>query len=458
MVLTRMIGCVVSFFLMACLGCANYGSIANSPSLGKNRLAGYSMIGAQNPEAFDDITLMLAFSGGGTRAAALSYGVLSALRDTFVAIDGRSARLLDEVDLISSVSGGSFTAAYFGLFGDRIFDEFEDVFLRRNITGRLISRLFNPGMWFSHQGRTEMAVKYYEKTVFNGAIFSDLQRAGGPLICINASDLEQGVRFSFLQEYFDLLCSDLSAFPVARAVTASSAVPLAFNPVVLENFGDCQSEFQTLLDAAQDRAADSPTLSLLVDGLDSYARKDRRYIHLVDGGVTDNLGLLAIYDLIRLAGGPSRMLSHRGYPAPRRFIIISVDAATNRNYAIGTTNKRPSIEQTVSAISASQLHRTNAVTLELLKSSVKQWTQEVSTPAAPAETYFVQIDFKQIEDPEKRQFVNRIPTNFALEAKQVDTLLEVGHDLLTVHPEFQRFLADLIHDDPAATSSGVDPQ
>jgi len=71
----------------------------------------------------DNLLVGLAFSGGGTRASALSYGILEALRDDTINLDGHERRLLDEVDIISSVSGGSFTVAYFGLFGDRIFIE-----------------------------------------------------------------------------------------------------------------------------------------------------------------------------------------------------------------------------------------------------------------------------------------------------------------------------------------------
>ena len=73
-----------------------------------------------------------AFSGGGTRAAAFSYGALEKLAATRVtADDGAEVRLLDEVDGITSVSGGSFTAAYFGLFGDRIFEDFESNLLQK---------------------------------------------------------------------------------------------------------------------------------------------------------------------------------------------------------------------------------------------------------------------------------------------------------------------------------------
>lgn len=89
--------------------------------------------------ADDDSTSLfvcLALSGGGTRAAALSYGVLAKLRDTRIRWRGKERSLLDEVDCISSVSGGSFTAAYYGLFGKRIFKDFRARFLERNIQGR----------------------------------------------------------------------------------------------------------------------------------------------------------------------------------------------------------------------------------------------------------------------------------------------------------------------------------
>src|SRR6187402_1427992 len=72
-----------------------------------------------------DHNIILAFSGGGTRAAALSYGVMEELRDTRIDSKGQQMRMLDEVDLISSVSGGSFTSAYYGLYGDDLFKNYE---------------------------------------------------------------------------------------------------------------------------------------------------------------------------------------------------------------------------------------------------------------------------------------------------------------------------------------------
>ena len=108
----------------------------------------------------------------------------------------------------------------------------------------------------------------------HSATFGDMKRKGGPLILINASDLGYGVRFSFVQEYFNLLCSDLSSFPVARAVTASSAVPIVFNPVVVENYQDCKKSKPDWLVAAEKRAMDYPELAQVVEGLQTFYEKN----------------------------------------------------------------------------------------------------------------------------------------------------------------------------------------
>ena len=196
----------LGFWMLLQFGCASYGVIANSPLTLADSDEPYSIETGINTKGSVEISLLVSFSGGGTRAAALSYGVLEELRDTIIEVNGRSARVLDEIDIISSVSGGSFTSAYYGLNGDKIFEDFEDIFLKRDVQGGLIRRLLRPKYWFSSTGRTDRAVALYEETVFRGATFADMKRREGPLIIINASDLGQGVRFSFVQEYFNLLC------------------------------------------------------------------------------------------------------------------------------------------------------------------------------------------------------------------------------------------------------------
>ena len=431
-------------------GCASYGVVDNKAMLAGASEPSYSIKTGGN-KGSGEISLFLAFSGGGTRAAALTYGVLQELRDTTVVIDGVPHRVLDEIDVISSVSGGSFTSAYYGLFGERIFEDYENVFLRRNIQSELLHSLFNPLHWFSRKGRTEMAVNLYQDAVFHGKTFADLQRQEGPLILINASDLGYGVRFSFVQEYFDLLCSDISSFPVARAVTASSAVPVLFNPVVVKNYPDCEAEKPDWLVAAQNRAEDNLELVEVIDGIESYSQKDQRqYAHFVDGGITDNLGLRAFYEIIEVAGGVRTLLKHMNRKPPRRLVVISIDASTEPEPEMDKTNKQPSLEETINAMSSAQLHLYNAATLELMQESIPRWARELSTPEQTVEPYFIQLGFKDIKQPEKLKFFNLIPTSFSLSGEQVERLKSAGRELLRSNPDFQRFVAELGGTQPSA--------
>jgi NTE family protein len=430
--------------LLLVSGCASYGVVENTPGDGVTGDESYSIKTFMEQWRTSENAIMLAFSGGGTRAAAFSYGVLKELRETPIVSGGQNRRLLDEVHTISSVSGGSFTAAYYGLHGEGIFDDFEEVFLRKNVEGALIRGLFNPLLWFSSGGRTEMAVDYYEEQVFKGATFADMKKQDGPMIAINASDLGYGVRFSFVQEYFNLLCSDLSSFPVARAVTASSAVPVLFPPVVARNYSECGSELPDFLKTARIRAKHDPELALTVEGLETFYDRDKRqYAHFVDGGITDNLGLRAIYDVYELAGGVEAFARIHKRQPPRRLVIIAVNASTEPEPEMDQSNKQPSLGATISAMSDVQLHRYNVATVELLKQSLERWAQALSTPDNPVEPYFIRLNFKAIADPERRNFLNQTPTSFRLSDEQVDQLIEAGGELLRSNPEFRRLVSDL---------------
>lgn len=433
--------------VLALGACTSYGVVDNLP-LSPGRQGPVYSLGefARDPQRHSgELTLAVAFSGGGTRAAALSYGVMQELRDTRVRIDGKEQRLLDAINVISSVSGGSFTSAYYGLYGDRLFVDYEQRFLRSDVEGALLRGLLNPVRWFSSHGRTEMAVAYYQQTLFGNATFGDLaRRPAAPLILINSSDLSSGGRFSFVQEYFDLLCSDLSSFPLARAVTASSAVPVLFEPVVAENYAGCAAGMPPWLVAAQRRDADNDYLSMVVQDDLAYRNKvTYRYAQFVDGGITDNLGLRALLDAVELAGGAEKYLRTLGIAAPRRIAIISVNAAADTPAGIGESNRAPSFEQTMNAVTNVQLDRYNVSTLQQTQQGLERWTRELSTPERPVTSYFVRLSFEDVPDLPLRRFLNRIPTSFALDKEQVERLIATGRDLLRSNPEYQRLLAGL---------------
>ncbi|HEY5862032.1 MAG TPA: patatin-like phospholipase family protein [Casimicrobiaceae bacterium] len=146
-------------------GCASRP--VNPPLTRVDLAAGYRL-DARPPIVEDkENLLILAFSGGGTRAAAFSYGVLEALgRIEIEGREGRRIRLLDHVDVITGVSGGSFTALAYGLYGDRLFGEYEQRFLKRDVEGELFKRLLSPAQWVALSsktwGRSEMAAQLYD--------------------------------------------------------------------------------------------------------------------------------------------------------------------------------------------------------------------------------------------------------------------------------------------------------
>jgi len=84
-----------------------------------------------DPDNPGDVLLVVTFSGGGTRAAALAYGTLETMREISMTIGGRERNLLDEIDIINAVSGGAIVAAYYGAHRNGLFTDFETRYLKR---------------------------------------------------------------------------------------------------------------------------------------------------------------------------------------------------------------------------------------------------------------------------------------------------------------------------------------
>jgi NTE family protein len=434
--------------LLVMAGCTAYGLVENAQKVENIAVPGnYSL--TNNLERSNDTTFMLAFSGGGTRAAALAYGVMLELRDTGGTYQGKDWTALEGVDTISSVSGGSFTSAYYGLYGDKIFEDFEDEVLRVNIEGRLIRRMFlNPLSWFNKWGRTEEAVKYYNKHIFHDATYADMTAKEGPLILINASDLGHGVRFSFVQEYFNLLNSDIATFPVARAVAASSCVPVLFDPIVVQNYqGEKEKATPEWVLRVQKAATlgNNAQLKMVTHGISSYfgGGDGDRFVHFVDGGITDNLGMRAIHDIIEISGGMTQyMEEHPERAIPSRMILISVNASAKKATTMDQSSKQPKMGQTMGAVTGIQMHRYNISTINLMEDSMKKWSGELSTPEKTVKPYFIQVKFDNVKDPEEKAFLNAIPTSFNLTDEQIDALIKAGRQLLRDHPTWVSLLAE----------------
>ncbi|MBP0639395.1 patatin-like phospholipase family protein [Cupriavidus sp. AcVe19-6a] len=459
---------VLASSLLTC-GCASRP--VNPPLAHADPNTGYRFTTRPQYSTTNENLVVLAFSGGGTRAAAFSYGVLEFLRKTeVVGQKGNRSRLLDHVGVITGVSGGSFTALAYGLYGEKLFDDYEQRFLKRDVQGEITVRTLNPAywpsLWSGGWGRSELAADLYDEILFNGATFGDLNRANGPFIIASATDISTGARLAFTQTTFDVLCSDLNAVRLARAAAASSAVPVVLTPVTLNNYGgncgytapEWVKPFINTSDAPRPAARATRHLKEEAELEDSI---ERPYIHLVDGGVSDNLGMRSVLDSLELI----EALHLVGLPSPldrtRRIVVFVVNSLSTPKTAWDKSESPPgTLEILVKATGVPIDHYSYEAT-ELLKDSQARWhamrqvrqssafagnkdTDIATTLRTPDTTiYAIDVSFAQLTDKAELGYLNQLPTSFSLSAEAVDRLRAAAGKIILASPDFQRLLRDV---------------
>lgn len=456
--------CCVTAVLIG--GCAHYP--VNAPLNRYDAQAGYRFNNLSSAKNSDELLVVLAFSGGGTRAAALSYGVLEQLSKTEISVAGNTRRLLDEVDLISSVSGGSFTAAYYALFGDRIFTEFEPRFLKRNIQGRLFCALHWPHNWLRvaspRFGVSDLAAEYYDRRIFEGHTFGDLVARGRkPFLMINATDIMLGARFEFTQDQFDLLGSDLGAFSVGRAVAASSAYPILVGPIILKNHAGKTTHMEPgwIGAALNDRQASARRVNRAVEARSYLDAKKRQFVHLVDGGIADNLGLRGPLEGVMVQDSAWAAMRQSKSEAVRKAVLIVVDSHVDRDYGWDQQDSNPRLMQLIRSAAEIPVSRYSFETIELFKENVSRWANEIENERAksgnsspqPNESQFypIELRFNNLADEDDRNFFNKVPTSLKLPPASVDRLRRIAASALSGNEVFRRLLQDLGESRTAST-------
>ncbi|MDM0085475.1 patatin-like phospholipase family protein [Variovorax sp. J31P179] len=463
----RLIVCV--FIALALAGCASRPINARIAQVDpKSGYRPYLLVPKR--QVNDQQTLfVLSFSGGGTRAAAFSYGVLEELRRTEITVDGQRRRLLDEVDIITGVSGGSFTALAYAMYGERLFGEYEHRFLKRDVEGALLRRAANPFNWSKFiggsAGRSELAAEYYDEILFEGATFGDLLGKDGPVAIATGTDISTGSRLAYSQNDFDLLCSDLSRVRLSRAAATSSAVPVVLSPVTLNNYGGtCGYQYPAWVrDAANfDPSARAPARSLeRYREMNAFQNsQERPYIHLVDGGVADNIGVRAVLEALEELQVSAAFRGQTGTSNLRRVVLIVVNARSAPRTTWDRVESPPGTAAQLLQASGVPIDRYSFETVELMKdfaeiakmqrelivararlAGASEAQAEASVPKVSS--HVLDVSFNEIHDPEERASFMNLPTSFVLSAKEVDRLREIAGRLLRQSPEYQSLVLDL---------------
>ncbi len=412
--------------------------------------------------------VILAFSGGGMRAAAFSYGVLEFLAKTEIkGPQGQVGKLIDEVDVITGVSGGSFTALAYGLYGNKLFSEYEKRFLKRDVQGELISRFFSPynwaDLWSPSWGRSELAAVLYDDILFNGATFKDLDQSTGPMILASATDISTGSRFMFSQRYFDQICSDLNAVKLSRAAAASSAVPVVLSPLTFNNYGGhCgfkpPSWMLSFTDVTHPSRPAARAIRALHNEMALADSKNRPYLHLVDGGVSDNIAMRAVLESLDMI----QALSGAGIPTPldhaKRIIVFVVNSLSTPKTNWDRSESPPGTLDVLLKATGTPIDHFSFEAVEQLKDMSASWdnlklvrhsaamkaNKDPKVAAAingpDAEIFVVDVSFTALKDEAERYYLNQQPTSFVLPDEAVDRLRSAAGQIISESPDFQRLL------------------
>ncbi|PWK75523.1 patatin-like phospholipase family protein [Aminobacter sp. AP02] len=424
------------------------------------------------PEPGDDGSTVvgLAFSGGGMRAAAFAYGVLRELDATIIDEQPVTRSLVDNIRMISGASGGAVTASYFGYRGRDDYHDFRERFLIRDAEAYLrkstisplnLARAFNGGV----NDRNSFA-RWLEDNLFNGATYANFRRPDAPIVWINASDIYNRTPFLFTYDTFAALCSDLDKVRLADAVAASAAVPVIFAPVVISatspNCGYRKPEW--LSRALADTDA-STRLKAYAGALKAYQETDRlEYVKLLDGGLTDNLGITGFTIERSSAGTPYGPLSPAAAVKLRTLLFIVADAGRDDEVDWGERINGPKLPNLLEAVTNTSFSASVRDQLDALKFAVGEWRGELIRYRCSLSAEAVRrlrgslsgwdcrdvrlvvehLSFADL-DTSAQAKLNRVPTRLKLPIEQVDLTIAAGREAIRVNDTLKEAVADIRH-------------
>ena len=422
--------------------------------------------------------VVLTISGGGTRAAALGHGTMRGL--SAIKLGGRKETLLHAVDIVSSVSGGSVPATWLALAGPEPakLDKFRSAFLDQDGMGRLTWRILNPyGLLRISTAQTERIdplIDWFNDTLFDGATYAALRSRDAvsgwrrPYLIVNAADMAAEAPFPFHQWRFDLLCSDLEDLPLAVSVAASAAFPILLSPVTLVNYskpGGCAAQKeaghdlwppQWVQQTNNDTATENqPRTSIYTNPARvrrartgySYIDVDsgelrRPFVHLLDGGIADNLGLAEPIRLLTTREISPSLLSHIDRGRIERILLLVVNARSDPDSDLDRTKATPGVLSMLGATTGSAIDNATFRRLEQLDEVIRALMQAAgSRRAASLAIDHALVDFDMIGNPTCRRRFQNIATSWALARTEVDALIGMGEALMWKHPGFRMFIA-----------------
>jgi NTE family protein len=252
---------------------------------------------------------------------------------------------------------------------------------------------------------------------------------------------------------------------VGNAAAASASVPGLLAPMTLNNYPK-NSDYVTpewLTKELEQKNYGSFRYRYALEA-NTYIQPGRRYVHLVDGGVSDNLGLLPI---LQILGG--------GYPGDEAASVLGKEVT--KKVVVITVNAKPAIKKPgwdikgkglglfdmLGLATSAPMGNFTDAEIALMRSKERQNELEITMRDRITELYgkdalsqhfpelagklidvhFVEVDFEQVPDEAERNYLTTVPTSFKLTREQVDKLRAAAVQILDANPDFQKLTAEL---------------
>jgi NTE family protein len=191
--------------------------------------------------------------------------------------------------------------------------------------------------------------------------------------------------------------------------------------------------------------------------IEHYAGPEgKQFVHLVDGGISDNLGLRALFDKATYAGGYVALTEMTGYTRFRRVLHIVVNAQKERSAEGGETENPPGPLRTIQGASSLTLDRYTFETVENFQGDIATWMQELKTYRCAEESggsqpancsdlaaYFIELNLAQHPDSVEREFLVGLPTSLRLDREAVDRVIAAAATILNQSEDFKAFVRDM---------------
>ena len=440
-------------------------SYTNDPLAQPGRYEGRASFVIRDDRGHGDVLVLLALSGGGSRAAYFSGSVMVKLQTAFEDVD-----LLQEIDAISSVSGGSLPAAYYGISDDpggvvsvRLQGAFDAERLSPALAKRLVYNYKNKMLgikgrmkpeeqeglraavtgvgdagkidqlfrYSQHKGRSKrvwsdqtvkrlMSRNYLGKWVGDwfwphnlfGYWFTDYDRSDIMAKTFADNLYDKGVLGK------DLKFRDLNPQRPNLIINATNATEDRANESYFgEPFTFTDEHFKTLLNSDISRyeisravmaSAAFPAVFNYMT-LRDYHEEEEAYFHVFDGGNSDNLGL----------NGVKKVIAANGNRYKKIFVILVDSHIKAKGISRELSDPRSLVSHVIDFNMLESFDTLLDANRRKALAEFNTGTYEGAPPDLRSKLQFCHIHFDAIKDAGLREKLNNIPTSFKIADEHV---------------------------------------